>query len=82
MTSDAVLKLAQSDSSTYRTTFYGILNADGAFWTPLAFDSERAAKEHMERFWGANKDSLNKCRATHRIVPVRIILQQMSETPE
>jgi hypothetical protein len=73
---------ATSDSSIYRGSFYGILNAQGDFWTPLAFESERAAADHMARFWGANVENLNKCRATHRIVPVRVQLTELREEPE
>ena len=58
-------KPVRSDSKTYGHTFYGILNADGDFWTPLAFHSEAMAKQHIVDFWGSNRASADKCLRTH-----------------
>ena len=60
-----------SDSGNYRHTFYGILNKQGRFWTPLPFHDEEAAKAHLARFAiGENRSMLE----THKIVPVRVRL--------
>jgi len=71
--------IKHSDSAIYKGSFYGILNAQGDFWTPLAFDSEEAARARIKQFWRIQPDMLAKCLATHRIVPVRI---QLSTLPE
>lgn len=63
------------DSGVYRAGFYGILNKQGDFWTPLAFDSEVKAWQHMRDFWGNQRDSLEECLRTHKVVPVRIRLE-------
>ena len=39
----------------YRKGF-GILNACGDFWSPDIFQTEAAAKAHVERFWRGSKD--------------------------
>jgi hypothetical protein len=57
-----------SDSAEYEMTFFGILNAQGQFWTPMPFDSEAAAQARMDKFKGAHLER------THKIVPVRIQL--------
>lgn len=59
---------ATIDSSVYKHTFYGILNKQGQFWTPLVFDSESAARDHMTR-WA--KSAHSEILSTHTIVPVR-----------
>jgi hypothetical protein len=65
-----------SDSDDYRHTFYGILNKQGQFWTPLPFDSEDAARQHLSRWAkGDYADMLN----THKIVPVRVQLTLLPE---
>lgn len=70
-------KLATSDSKVYKHTFYGILNAQGDFWTPLAFETERAAMAHLEGFWRADPAKFASVQRTHKIVPVRIRLDQL-----
>jgi hypothetical protein len=69
---------ATIDSSVYGRAFYGILNKDGQFWTPLAFDSERKAHEHIAAFF---TDIAMRGTAIRdfRIVPVRIQLTHLSE---
>lgn len=62
-----------TNSEDFNQSFFGILNAQGQFWTPLAFESERKAVRHIEEFWTDNK-SRAECLKTHRIVPVRIQL--------
>lgn len=64
-----------SDSKNYRHTFYGILNAQGEFWTPIPFDSEAKAQQHIIDFWGRQSEQRDKCLRTHKIVPVRIRLE-------
>lgn len=68
---------AKSDSKIYSGSFYGILNAQGDFWTPLAFSSEAAARQHIASFWGSDHASRDKCLRTHKIVPVRVQLTQL-----
>lgn len=73
------LEPATSDSSVYRHTFYGILNAQGDFWTPLAFETERQARDHLRFFWRNDPENLKLCERTHKIVPVRVQLTQISD---
>lgn len=66
------------DSSDYRHTFYGILNKQGQFWTPIPFNDEASARIYLERFaHGKNASMLN----THKIVPVRIRLETTEPKP-
>jgi hypothetical protein len=58
------------DSSVYKRTFYGILNAGGQFWTPIAFDSERSAKAHINAFF-VDRYQLEQALQNFKIVPVR-----------
>lgn len=61
----------QSDSADYDHTFYGILNGQGKFWSPLPFHDEATARARLERYaQGPNASMLN----THTIVPVRVVL--------
>lgn len=68
------------NSEDFNASFYGILNAQGDFWTPIAFDSELKAARHIEEFWTDSK-SRAECLKTHRIVPVRIQLTVIEPTP-
>ena len=68
------MKPVTIDSNVYKHTFFGILNAQGDFWTPLAFDSEAKARMHIRQFWGNNHAARDQCLRTHRIVPVRVRL--------
>jgi len=61
------------NSEDFNASFYGILNAQGEFWTPLAFDSEDKAEQHIRDFW-RNPEQAAQCLRTHRIVPVQIQL--------
>lgn len=70
--------IVRSDSAIYKGEFYGILNEQGDFWTPLGFGSETAARDHITDFWRNQPDMLAKCLRTHTIVPVRI---QLSTIP-
>lgn len=78
MSTEAFVPVA-IDSNDYRWTFFGILNAEGQFWSPLAFHSEAAAKQHIINFWGLDTDKRGQCLATHKIVPVRIRLETLPE---
>ena len=67
-----------SDSADYLHTFYGILNAQGKFWTPLPFNCEESARRHLAKVaTGENKSILT----THKIVPVRIRLSALPSAP-
>ena len=71
MTSLATPAEVKCDSNDYRHTFYGIMNAQGQFWTPLPFNDEDTAREYLSRWAkGAYRNMLD----THKIVPVRIQL--------
>jgi hypothetical protein len=66
---------AACDSTVYRHTFYGILNKEGQFWTPMPFHDKDAATEHLSR-WA--KGSYKSMLKTHKIVPVRIRLETLA----
>jgi len=66
-----LVELATSDSDVYDHTFYGILNKQGRFWTPLPFHDKKAARAHLSKW--AIGDNISMLR-THKIVPVRIQL--------
>jgi hypothetical protein len=68
------------DSTVYGGQFYGILNAQGQFWTPLAFDAESAAKAHIESFWNTQRQVEHFMRGA-KIVPVRVQLTTI-QAPE
>ena len=59
------------DSDDYRHTFWGILNAQGRLWTPVAFESEEAARKRVRDFFGADPDNV---MGKFQFVPVRIQL--------
>jgi hypothetical protein len=71
-------KLATIDSGVYNQTFYGILNGQGDFWTPLAFPTEHAADTHLRMFWAGDPENWSLVQRTHKIVPVRIRLNQLA----
>jgi len=73
---------ATIDSADYKHTFYGILNAQGEFWTPLAFHSEQKAEEHIAGFWHANEQERALFRSKRSIVPVRIQLTALPTPKE
>ncbi len=66
------------DSINYRHTFFGILNKDGDFWTPTAFESEQAAEQRLHDFWGWKKWN----ESDFKIVPVRIQLTTLPPEKE
>lgn len=63
------------DSSVYKRSFFGILNAQGQFWTPLAFESEAAAAACLAKFVAGNPKRFSAMLRTHKVVPVRIKLE-------
>lgn len=66
----------KSDSAEYDHTFYGILNGQGKFWSPLPFHDEATARARLERYaQGANASMLE----THKVVPVRVVLSLAQE---
>jgi hypothetical protein len=70
------------DSRIYKDSFYGILNANGAFWTPLAFDSPAKAEKHLRDFFNPADCQWQGMRSKFRIVPVRIQLTAITEADE
>ena len=61
----------ESDSDDYKHTFYGILNKQGQFWTPIPFHDEKAASDYLARYAVGSNAGMKR---THKIVPVRIRL--------
>lgn len=57
----------------YEGSFFGILNAAGDFWTPIAFEFERDEATYRD---GRGLGDLSR---SHRIVPVRIQLTQLPD---
>ena len=69
---------AMIDSNVYGRNFYGILNKDGQFWTPLAFESERKAHEHIAAFF-TDVAMRGTAMRDFTIVPVRIQLTHLEQ---
>ena len=67
------------DSDDYKTTLWGILNADGNFWTPLVFDSDGACREYLEIFAKRYQGRYDSILETHKAVPVRVQLTAKDE---
>ena len=63
-------------SSSYRHYGYGILNPDGKVWTPRHFETEGAARAHLEGFWSRNNTHL----MGFRIVPIRVTITPVAPT--
>jgi hypothetical protein len=70
---------ATIDSEVYKHTFFGILNKEGGFWTPLAFASSKEAEAYLAKFIAGNPEKFASMLDTHRAVPVRIQLTHLSE---
>jgi hypothetical protein len=68
------------DSTVYGQQFYGILNAGGQFWTPLAFESRSAARAHVAHFWSTPEQFTQFMRGA-KIVPVHVQLTAI-QAPE
>lgn len=66
-----------TDSTLFKMTFYGILNANGAFWTPLAFDSQEKAWQHIRDFWKPSDREWQGQKRHFKVVPVRIQLTRL-----
>lgn len=66
------------DTADFKRTFYGILNGQNSFWTPLVFESEDGARKHIINFWGSNTKSRDQCLRTHKIVPVQAVITLLS----
>lgn len=71
---------ATLDSSVYKRTFFGILNVDGHFWTPLVFDDEKKARKHIRDFWMGDPKEVEQISGAFTIVPVRVQLTDISTT--
>lgn len=70
---------ATCDSRVFQRAFYGILNKEGQFWTPLAFASEKEAYQYLHKFAAGNLDKFASMFETHHVVPVRVQLTHLSE---
>lgn len=68
------------DSTVYGQQLYGILNAGGQFWTPLAFESRSAARAHIAHFWSTPEQFTQFMRGA-KIVPVHVQLTAI-QAPE
>ncbi len=79
-TEGAVTDVAATiDSGDYKHTFFGILNKQGEFWTPLAFASSKEADAYLAKFVAGNPEKFGAMLGTHRAVPVRIHLTHLTE---
>lgn len=54
--------------------YYGILNAQGQFWSHTVHASKDDARDYIRRFWGADKANADWCLRKFKIVPVRATL--------
>lgn len=69
----------------YKPGFYGILNAQGDFWTPLIFDSQAKAQKHLDDFARSFRPYDPSAIARHRVVRVRATIETIDtpkETPD
>jgi hypothetical protein len=73
--------MSRIDTHDYRHEFIGILNADGDFWTPLAFDNEAEARAHISKFWGQDTEKREECLRKFSFVPVRIVIETIDDAP-
>jgi hypothetical protein len=65
-------------STDYKIARFGILNAQGQFWTPDTFVSEQEAIRHVRGFWrGSAADDFLK-RA--KIIPVTVTVEDARPT--
>lgn len=69
---------AKIDTADYSMTFIGILNEGGQFWTPLIFEGESRARDHVEAFWGGDKQTAKRCLEKFSFVPVRAVVEVAS----
>ena len=65
-------KPATINSVDARVELFGILNAEGQFWSSRSFGSIDAAAQYIRDYWGADRMTAEKCLRTHRIVPVEV----------
>lgn len=70
-------KLAKCTSVRFGITLYGILNAQGEFWTPVPFQSDGLARQYIRDFWGRQTDMAARCLNDFRIVRVRVNLTEL-----
>jgi hypothetical protein len=66
--------IPSADTADYTKPFFGILNPWGAFWTPLIFESEDLAREHISAFWDWDRAKREEALRRCKIVPVRAVV--------
>lgn len=62
-------------SNQFECSFFGIINRQGALWTPLIFGSVKDAsayREKVAREWGV---AFKDVPRTHKIVPVHFLIE-------
>lgn len=74
-------KLATADSGKM-DGYFGILNADGHFWSHTVHRSPDDAKRAIREFWGADKANADWCLRKFKIVPVRVRLNERAAQSE
>lgn len=68
-------------TDSFKPSFFGILNRQGQFWTPLIFDSEKAAQRHLDDFADQDRERFDAVR-NYQIVPVRATIERRDEGHE
>jgi hypothetical protein len=69
--------IPNADSGTMRG-YWGILNAQGQFWSHSVHSSQAAARDYIKNFWGpAQRDVAEDCLRTFRIIEVRVRLEPL-----
>ena len=63
----------------YRDGF-GIVDPYGQFWSTGIFETEEAARDMFNRFWGDNKDAT--LWSSYRVVPARLTISEITPTQE
>lgn len=69
-------KLPRADSGDM-PGYYGILNAAGDFWSHSVHKSEAEARDYIRRFWGKDTATAEKCLRTHKVIPVRVMIEPL-----
>ena len=64
-------KVAKRESKSMRFERFGILNRYGDLWTPSPFETEKEARDYLDKYW---RDFPGGPHSTKRfkIVPVRV----------
>jgi hypothetical protein len=69
-------KAKKRKSLSRRCERWGILNRYGELWSPMPFESERKARDHLEDYW-KNFPCGPHSTKHFKIVPVRVTVTPM-----